>query len=86
MSSDSHNSDNRKIAIAQLCNELQVCNSTMLELTEKYVNNIFKQAISARERALCQLTVCFEFQSRSDRRKGHKNCVLIMVFRKKVTR
>ena len=28
-----------------------------------------KQAISARERALCQLTVCFEFQSRSDRRK-----------------
>ena len=31
-----------------------------------------KQAISAREWALCQLTVCFEFQSRSDRRKGHK--------------
>ena len=31
-----------------------------------------KQAISARERALCQLTVCFEFQSGSDRRKGHK--------------
>ena len=28
---------------------------------------IFKQAISARERALCQPTVCFEFQSRSDR-------------------
>ena len=27
-----------------------------------------KQAISARKRALCQLTVCFEFQSRSDRR------------------
>ena len=26
-----------------------------------------KQAISARERALCQLTVCFEFQSRSER-------------------
>ena len=31
-----------------------------------------QQSISARERALCQLTVCFEFQSRSDRRKGHK--------------
>ena len=28
-----------------------------------------EQSISARERALCQLTVCFEFQSRSDRRK-----------------
>ena len=45
-----------------------------------------KQAISARERALCQLTVCFEFQSRSDRRKGHKICALQMVFRRKVTR
>ena len=26
-----------------------------------------KQAISAHERALCQLTVCYEFQSRSER-------------------
>ena len=26
-----------------------------------------KQAISPGERALCQLTVCFEFQSRSER-------------------
>ena len=26
-----------------------------------------KEAITAREWALCQLTVCFEFQSRSDR-------------------
>ena len=43
-----------------------------------------KQAISAREQALCQLTVCFEFQSRSDRRKGHKSCALEMVFRRKV--
>ena len=33
---------------------------------------LLKQAISAHEQALCQLTVCFEFQSRSDRRKGHK--------------
>ena len=32
--------------------------------------------ISARERALCQLTVCFEFQSRDDRRKEHKNYAL----------
>ena len=39
---------------------------------------ILKQAISARERALRQLTVCFEFQSRSERRKGHKSCVLQM--------
>ena len=35
---------------------------------------VLKQAISARERALCQLTVCFGFQSRSKRRKGHKSC------------
>ena len=45
-----------------------------------------KQAISARERALCQLTVCFEFQSRTDRRKGHKSCALEMLFRRKVRR
>ena len=45
-----------------------------------------KQAISAGERALCQLTACFEFHSRSDRRKGHKSCALQMVFRRKVTR
>ena len=37
-----------------------------------------KQAISTREQALCQLTVCFEFQSKSERRKGHKSCVLQM--------
>ena len=28
---------------------------------------MMKKAISARERALCQLTVCFEFQSRRER-------------------
>ena len=28
------------------------------------VTIFYQQAISARERALCQLTVCFEFQSR----------------------
>ena len=28
---------------------------------------IQKQAFSAHERALCQLTLCFEFQSRSER-------------------
>ena len=51
-----------------------------------WLNANFKQAISARERALCQLTVCFEFQSRSVRRKGHKTCALQMVFRRKVKR
>ena len=40
---------------------------------------MIKQAISAHEWALCQLTVCFKFQSRSDRRKGHKSCALEMV-------
>ena len=45
-----------------------------------------QQAISARERALWELTVCFEFQSRSDRRTGHKISALQMVFRRKVTR
>ena len=43
-----------------------------------------KQAISAHEWALCQLTMCFEFQSRSEKRKGHKHCALQMVFRSKV--
>ena len=39
----------------------------------------YKQAISACERALCLLTLCFELQSES--RKGHKNCALQMVVR-----
>ena len=47
-------------------------------------DHIFEQAISACERALCQLTVCFEFQSRSESRKGHKGYALQMVFRRKV--
>ena len=38
-----------------------------------------QQTISARERALCQLTVCFEFL-RSEIRKGHKSCALQMLF------
>ena len=51
------------------------------------LNNLqVKQAISAHERALCQLTVCFEFQSRSDRRKKHKSCALEMVFGRKLRR
>ena len=37
------NSDNLRVAITQLCNELQVCNFTMLQPTPKKVNNIFKQ-------------------------------------------
>ena len=36
------------------------------------------------EQALCQLTVCFEFQSRSERRKEHKSCALQKVSRSKV--
>ena len=51
-----------------------------------FIFSINKQAISARERALCQLTVCFEFQSRSDRRKKHKSCALEMVFGRKLRR
>ena len=34
------NSENLKVAIAQLCHDIQVCNFTM---TKNYVNNIFKQ-------------------------------------------
>ena len=30
VTSDLHNSDNLKVAITQLCHELQVCNFTML--------------------------------------------------------
>ena len=55
-------------------------------LKEPHLNRIIQlkhpryreQAISARERALCQLTVCFEFQIRSERRKGHQRCALQM--------
>ena len=43
-----------------------------------------EQAISARERVLCQTTVCFEFQSKNERRKRHKICALQMVCRSKV--
>ena len=37
------NSKNLKVATAQLCNELQVCNCPMLQLLQKKVNNIFQQ-------------------------------------------
>ena len=37
------NSENLRVAIAQLCHDIQVCNFTMLKLTKNYVNNIFKQ-------------------------------------------
>ena len=36
------------------------------------------------KKALCQLTVCFKFQSRSERRKEHKRCALQVIFRGKV--
>ena len=39
-----------------------------MNLINPYLKRECEQAISACERALCQLTVCFEFQSRSDRR------------------
>ena len=31
------------MAFAQLCNELQFCNFTMVQLTPKKLNNIFKE-------------------------------------------
>ena len=37
------NSENLKVAIAQLCHELQVSNFTMLDQTQEWVNKIFKQ-------------------------------------------
>ena len=37
------NSENLKVAIAQLCHDIQVCNFTMFIADQKYVNNIFKQ-------------------------------------------
>ena len=68
----------RRLQLVQnsLC-RVVTCSSKISHITPQ-----LKQAISARERALCQLTVCFEFQSRSDRRKGHKSCALQMVMQK----
>ena len=43
VTTDLLNSDNLKVAIALLCNELQIYNFTMLQLTQKKLNNIFKQ-------------------------------------------
>ena len=40
---DLFNSENLKVAIAQLCHDTEVCNFTMILLTKNYVNNIFKQ-------------------------------------------
>ena len=37
------NSENLKVAIAQLYHDIEVCNFTMLQLTKNYVNNILKQ-------------------------------------------
>ena len=60
----------------QKTNQLQSVQSYGKQRTHRNIleSKKQKQTISARERALCQLTVCFEFQSRSDRRKGHKRC------------
>ena len=43
VTSDLLNTGNPKVVIAHLCNELEVCNCTMLLLIQKLVNNIFKQ-------------------------------------------
>ena len=40
---------------------------------KQHMHSNVKQAISARERALCQLTVFFEFQSRSEK-KSQRLC------------
>ena len=46
-----------------------------------------KEAISVRERALCQMTLCvFSFRVEVTEEKGHKSCALEMVFRRKVRR
>ena len=37
------NSENLKVAIAQLCHDIEVCNFTMLQLTKNSVNNIFNK-------------------------------------------
>ena len=43
VATDLLNSENLKVAIAQLSYDLQVCNFTMLQLTQKELNNIFQQ-------------------------------------------
>ena len=53
------------------------------ELIEAF-HSMIKQAISVCEQALCQLTVCFEFQGRSERRKQQKSCALQMEFTSEV--
>ena len=49
-----------------------------------YENPPVEKAISAREWALCQLTVCFKFQIRRERRKGQKSFALQLILRSKV--
>ena len=66
-------------------NQLNFNQNTGIYIANNEYEDNYKQAISARERGLCQLTVCFEFQSRSERRKGHKSCALQMVFKRKVS-
>ena len=43
VTTDLLNSENLKVAIAQLYKELQVCDFTMLYLAQKQLNNIFKE-------------------------------------------
>ena len=51
---------------------VRICFSKFTLVSAQILHNVeseVKQAISAGERALCQLTVCFELLSRSERRK-----------------
>ena len=43
VTSDVFNSENLKLSIAQLCNQVPVCNFTRLYPTQKWVNNVYKQ-------------------------------------------
>ena len=43
VTTDLHNSDSIKVAITQLLKMLQVCNFTILQLTQEHLNNIFIQ-------------------------------------------
>ena len=43
VSTDLLNSENLKVAFAQLCNELKCCNFSLVQLPQRYVNNTFKE-------------------------------------------
>ena len=47
--------------------ELQLCHGKYHQNVGEHIG---QQAISAHDQALCQLTLCFKFQSRSESTKG----------------